>query len=149
MYEPGTVLSLREPQSTDDKIYPYDRVKVVGQSPIQHTTSSGSLWAGADATGYIITPLEEFAPTLDKPFGELQSLYEIESYPLDPITQEPLTPENNPRHLPSPEQVLAREAANGPTPSPRQKTPHVQHDSKSPEQVLREASTAKKAGGKA
>lgn len=135
MYEPGTILALREPQSNEDTTYPYDRVKVVGQSPVQHVTASGSVWAGADATGFIITPLTDFAPTLDKPLGQLQELYEIEEYPEDPITGEPITPESNPRNAPSPEQILAREAG-APRPQ-RERTPHAQHDRMSPEQVLR------------
>lgn len=140
MYEPGTILQLRELQSTDDKVYPYDRVKVVGQSPVQHVSSSGSAWAGADATGYIITPLEEFAPTLDKPYGQLEELYEIEAWPTDPVTGEPLTPEANPRNVPTPEQILRKAAAEQPAPEPRKPAPSVQHNAKSPEQVLREAS---------
>lgn len=147
MYEPGTILAMREPQSTDDTPYPYDRVQVVGQSPVQHVSASGSVWAGADATGYIVRPLTDFAPTVDKPFGQLQELYEIESYPLDPVTQEPIRPENNPRNQPSPEQLLARAAAESDQPArpPRERTPHIQHDGKTPEQVLREATPAKPA----
>lgn len=140
MYEPGTVLTLREPQSTDDTAYPYDRVEVVGQSPVQHATASGSIWAGADATGFIIRPLSEFAPTVDKPLGELQSLYEVESYPVDPITQEPITPQNNPRNQPSPEQLLARAAEGQPKAEPRKPAGvHVQADNLSPEQALKTA----------
>lgn len=139
MYEPGTVLALREPQSTDDSVYPYDRVKVVGQSPVQHATASGSVWAGADATGFIITPLTDFAPTVDKPLGQLMELYEVEEYPEDPITGQPITPENNPRNAPSPEQILARAAADQPPRPTRERTPHVQADALSPEQVLRQA----------
>lgn len=146
MYEPGTILALKEPQSTDDFNYPYDRVKVVGQSPVQHATASGSVWAGADATGYIITPLTDFAPTVDKPFGELSEQYEIESFPLDPITQEPIRPENNPQNRPSPEQLLARAAADSDEPKrpPRQRTPHVQGDTLSPEQALRTTQQGKR-----
>jgi hypothetical protein len=146
MYEPGTILALREPQSTDDQTYAYDRVKVVGQSPVQHATASGSAWAGADATGYIITPLDDFGPTLDKPYGELADLYEVEEYPTDPITQQPITPENNPRNAPSPEQQFARAAKEaGQDAAPRRApSPSVQHDSKSPEQVLREANPPRK-----
>lgn len=138
MYEPGTILALREPQSTEDATYPYDRVKVVGQSPVHHVTASGSVWAGADATGFVITPLSDFAPTLDKPLGQLMELYEVEEYPNDPATGLPITPESNPRNAPSPEQALARAAAEQGEPRPqRERTPHVQNDRMSPEQVLR------------
>jgi len=147
MYEPGTILALKEPQSTEETTYPYDRVKVVGQSPVQHATASGSVWAGADATGYIITPLEDFGPTVDKPFGQLQELYDIEAYPLDPVTQEPITPENNPRNQPSPEQLLARAAKDGPTaPTRKPAGQHVQGDTITPEQALRTAQQPRKRG---
>jgi hypothetical protein len=138
MYEPGTILTLKEPQSTDDKTYAYDRVQVVGQSPVQHVSSSGSSWAGPDATGYIIRPLDEHAPTLDKPYGELERVYEIESYPIDPITQQPITPENNPRNVPSPMQVLRAAEEGRELPQQRKPLPSVQSDVKSPVQVLRE-----------
>jgi hypothetical protein len=138
MYEPGTILALKEPQSTDDKPYAYDRVEVVGQSPIQHNSSSGSPWAGPDATGYVIRPLEEHAPTLDKPYGELDQLYDVEAYPTDPITQQPITPENNPRNLPSPMQVLRAEEDGRELPTFRPPLPSVQSDVKSPIRLIQE-----------
>lgn len=141
MYEPGTILSLKDPQSTEEETYPYDRVLVVGQSPVHHATASGSAFAGADAQGYIIRPLEGFAGTVDKPVGLLNEIYDIEAYPTDPTTGEPLRPENNPRNLPTPEQVLAAEAKKNPTPpaKPREPLPSLQDDVRSPEQVLRAA----------
>ena len=147
MYESGTILALKEPQSTDDFTYPYDRVQVVGQSPVQHATASGSMWAGQDAVGFVIRPLDDHGPTLDKPYGELESQYDIEAYPTDPITKEPITPENNPRNLPSPMQVLARAEAQNPPAPKRTPSPSLQDNRKSPKQVLREADT-RKAGGK-
>lgn len=149
MFEPGTILALREPQSTEDETYPYDRVLVVGQSPVHHATASGSPFAGADATGFIIRPLEEFAPTVDKPLGLINELYEIEAYPTDPTTGEPLRPENNPRNLPTPEQALRRAAESAPdAPAPRVSLPSVQDNMKSPEQVLREAGPQPKPRGR-
>lgn len=144
MFEPGTILRLREPQSTDDAPYPYDLVKVIGQSPIQHSRADADTpFAGQDAVGYIVQPAGDgFGPTLDKPYGELAALYDIEEYPTDPITGEELKPENTPRGLPSPEQVFAKAAKNS-DPSPRQRTPAVQDDRKSPEQALREANKKK------
>jgi hypothetical protein len=139
MYEPGTTLVLRDPQSTDDETYPYDRVLVVGQSPVQHVSNSGSVWAGADAQGFILRPIESFDQTVDKPLGLINELYEVESYPLDSVTGEPIRPENNPRNLPTPEQTLAKTAKENPTVEPRKPLPSVQNDMKSPEQVLREA----------
>lgn len=142
MFEPGTILRLREPQSTEDELYPYDLVKVVGQSPVQHSRPDADTpFAGQDAVGFIITPHGDgFGPTLDKPYGELQKLYDIEEYPTDPLTGEPLKPENNPRNLPSPEQVFLKVARESEKPKPRPRAGRaVQDDRKSPEQVLREA----------
>lgn len=137
MFEPGTILRLREPVGTEEEPSPYDRVKVVGQSPVHHATESKSAWAGADAIGFIITPMT-FGPTLDKPLGQLNELYEVESYPTDPMTGEPLRPENNPRNRPSPEQLLARAAAEQKPAPKRPPAPSLQADDKSPEQVLRQ-----------
>lgn len=147
MYEPGTILRLREPQGTDEKPYPYDLVKVVGQSPIQHSRPDANTpFAGMDAVGYIITPHADFGPTLDKPYGELAEKYEIESYPTDPITGDPITPEDNPRNRPSPEQALARAARDNAKKEVerRPKSQPLQEDAKSPEQVLREAQQAER-----
>jgi hypothetical protein len=140
MFAPGTILRLRDPQSTDEKPYPYDLVEVVGQSPVQHATSGDSPWAGPDAFGYIIRPVANFAPTLDKPYGELNDLYEVEEYPTDEVTGQPITPENNPQNLPSPEQLL-RKAAQEQQAEAKKRTPNpsLQHNGKTPEQVLREA----------
>jgi hypothetical protein len=148
MFEPGTILALKDPQSTEEETYPYDRVLVVGQSPVHHATESGSAFAGADAQGYIIRPVEGFAGTVDKPVGLLNELYEIESYPTDPTTGEPLRPENNPRNLPTPEQLLRRAAEENPAPAkPRGHLPSLQDDVRSPEQVLRAAGEQPKKRG--
>lgn len=149
MFEPGTTLRLREPQSTDEKPYPYDLVKVIGQSPIQHSRpDADSPFAGQDAVGYVITPAgDAFGPTLDKPYGELAEKYDIESYPTDPITGEDIKPENNPRNVPSPEQVfakVARDNAKAGAAARRERAPALQADAKSPEQVLREAQVAER-----
>lgn len=148
MFEPGTILRLREPQSTDEKPYPYDLVKVIGQSPIQHSRpDADSPFAGQDAVGYVITPAgDAFGPTLDKPYGELADKYDIEAYPTDPITGEDIKPENNPRNRPSPEQVFAKLARENAAEAGerRLRAPALQADAKSPEQVLREAEQAEK-----
>ncbi len=140
MFPPGTTLSLKEPNEED----PYNHVEVVGQSPIQHATGSGSMWAGADAFGFIIRPLDQFGPTLAKPLGLLNELYEVEAWPDDPVTGEPLNPQNNPRHAPSPEQVLAEAARTQPAPPKRQPLPSAQDNRRSPEQVLRQQPKGKK-----
>jgi hypothetical protein len=145
MFEPGTTLRLREPQSTEEAPYPYDRVTVIGQSPIQHSRpTADSPFAGQDAVGYIISPAGEgFGPTLDKPYGELAELYEIESYPTDPATGEPIVPKNVSKG-PSPEQAFAQIARDQEV-QRRERAPALQNNDKSPEQVLREAEAAAKA----
>lgn len=144
MFAPGTILRLREPQSTEEKPYPYDLIEVVGQSPVQHATSSESPWAGPDAVGFVVKPAGTFAPTVDKPLGELNELYEIERYPLDSTTGEPLKPENLPQNVPTPNQILAQAsadhyAAQADKQKSRKKAPSLQANAKSPEQVLNEA----------
>lgn len=139
MFEPGTILRLREPQGTDEKPYAYDRVEVVGQSPVQYATAGDSPWAGQDAIGWVLKPAgEAFGPTVDKPLGQINALYEIESWPTDPATGEPLKPENATRG-PSPEQVFAKAAADAEVKRREKAGIDVQHDRKSPEQALREA----------
>lgn len=146
MYQPGTILRLREPQSTDDTPYAYDLVEVVGQSPVQHATRGDSPWAGQDAIGWIIKPAGDgFAPTIDKPLGQLQELYEIDTWPTDELG-EPLTPQNTPQNLPSPEQVFAQQGREHRA-EVRKRADSFQHDGKTPEQVLREGA-AKSAAAK-
>jgi hypothetical protein len=101
--------------------------------------------------GFIIQPHGEFGPTLDKPIGQLNELYEIERYPLDRETGEPLKPENLPQNVPTPEQILrkasddqAKEAA-----AKREKAPSLQANTKSPEQVLQEDAQRKRDAAKA
>lgn len=79
MYEPDTILKLKEPRSTEDTPFAYDQVKVLGQSPINYAKTSE--WAGAAAQGVIIAPLTEFDRTLEEPYGKLQALYVVESIP--------------------------------------------------------------------
>lgn len=80
MYAPDTILKLKDPRSTDEKAFAYDRVKVIGPSPVNHGPDRTN-YTGDKAKGVIITPLTEFAGNLDEPFGKLQSLYEVESVP--------------------------------------------------------------------
>ena len=80
MYETGTILRLREPKSTDDTPFAYDKIEVIGTSPLSHSSLTSS-WAGAEAQGVLIKPLTEFGSTLDEPFGRLRELYEVELIP--------------------------------------------------------------------
>lgn len=80
MYDPGTILTLKEPRGTKDEPFPYDRVKVIGASPVNHADAS-SEWAGNNGQGVLVTPLAGFGANLDEPFGRLRELYEVESIP--------------------------------------------------------------------
>ena len=76
-----------QPASEDFKPFPYDRVRVIGQSPINHG-SVGAGWEGTEAQGVIVTPLEGFGSTLDEPYGKLRELYEVESLPSNEVVLE-------------------------------------------------------------
>lgn len=89
MYAPETILALKEPRSTDDKPFAYDRVKVVNVSPIQHPIPAGAQWSGGDATGIIIQPLTSYEANLDEPFGKLRLLYDVESTPDPEVNVQP------------------------------------------------------------
>lgn len=152
MYEPETVLALKNPRtegtppvgtpqrgkegerdyrpaspdyqpaSEDYKPFPYDRVRVIGQSPINHGSTSEE-WSGASAQGVIVEPLTEFGSTLDEPYGKLQTLYEVESLPVHeaPATV-PVKVINSTSGSagPTPEEVF-EEKAPGEKPAPGQK----------------------------
>lgn len=86
MYKPGTILVLKDPQSKPDEPFPYDRVRVIGPSPISYSASSS--WDGVGAQGVVISPVEHFDATIDEPYGKLLEVYTIESEPeAQPIIQ--------------------------------------------------------------
>lgn len=86
MYQPDTILALKEPRTKgtegekDYEPFAYDRVRVVGQSPINHGLASAE-WSGPDGQGVIVQPITSFGSTLDEPIGKLRLLYEVESLP--------------------------------------------------------------------
>lgn len=80
MYDAGTILTLKEPRSTKDEVFAYDRVQVIGASPINHANVS-SEWAGNNGQGVLVTPLSGFGANIDEPFGRLRELYDVESIP--------------------------------------------------------------------
>jgi hypothetical protein len=116
LYTPDTILKLREPRTVgspgaaDYQPFAYDRVRVIGQSPVDHGLRSAA-WAGANGQGVIIEPLGAFASNVDEPFGKLQRLYEVESIPTQeaPVvgTVEIVSSE---ARGPSPEDVFASQA---------------------------------------
>ena len=80
MYQPETILAKTEPFADDHPAQPYNRVKVIGQSPINHGLTDAQ-WEGAQGQGVIVQPLDGFGATLDEPYGKLRDLYEVEDVP--------------------------------------------------------------------
>jgi len=134
MYEPNTILKLKE-QRADTEVpakvdpddptrkrpkhkipFPYNKVRVVGQSPVDHGAGRGGSWDGVGATGVIIEPLTGHGSTLDEPYGKLQKLYEVESIPTSEVIIEPvkiIRPTSGSAG-PTPEEVFAVKAPGKP-----------------------------------
>lgn len=112
MYEADTILTLkeqREPDPETNEAFPYNRVRVVGESPVGHQNKGD--WTGPDAAGVIIVPLTNFGGTLDEPFGKLKELYDVESIPEHVAPAQPQVRVVNPAQQgPTPEEVFATEA---------------------------------------
>lgn len=134
MYTPGTILVLNEPQSTEEKPFAYDKVEVVGPSPVNHGVQAGD-YTGADAQGVIIkTAGEDFGPNLDEPFGKLRAIYTVDYQP--ELVPNLLNPSQTPEGM-TPEQVfdaVAKEQGLKPS-DVRERTP-IAPDVRSPEDVL-------------
>jgi hypothetical protein len=82
MYERNTILTLKQPRDPDPETneeFPYNRVRVVGPSPISH--GGAGEWEGVNAAGVIITPESNFGATLDEPYGKLVALYDVSEIP--------------------------------------------------------------------
>lgn len=133
MYEPGTVLKLKKqredikvPEKTDPDTgrtrkahtlpFPYNLVRVVGESPVDHGGRPDAQWSGVGARGVIITPLSGFGSTLDEPFGKLQALYDVEEVPTKVVEIAPIRVINSTTADagPTPEEVFAVEAPGTP-----------------------------------
>ncbi len=125
MYEPNTILTLKEqhpdivvPQKEDPdtgrirkqhKIpFPYNKVRVVGRSPVDHGQRGGG-WEGVGAAGVIIEPLTGFGSNLDEPYGKLQKLYEVTEIPTNEIEVTPVRVIRSTSQSagPTPEEVFA------------------------------------------
>jgi hypothetical protein len=129
MYVPDTILVLKEQRPDGpDGPFPYNRVRVVNQSPINHAESSE--WTGANGQGVIVQPAGDgFGTNLDEPYGKLVELYDVESIPAPAELTAPVIRVMKPNDLgPSPEEVFARAAeAEGDTGNRRTKPkPRVQ-----------------------
>ncbi len=82
MYAKDTILSLKLQRLPDEETgeeFAYNRVQVIGESPIQHTSRGD--YVGGDSAGVIIVALSNFGGTLDEPFGKLRQLYDVEYIP--------------------------------------------------------------------
>jgi hypothetical protein len=99
-----TILMRREPK--DD---PFDRLKVVGVSPIR--TARAGEWAGETGNDVIVEALTEFASPGTFPDSVLEREYDVESMP-ELVTTQVIDPRSRPRVSQlTPEESLRRQAA--------------------------------------
>lgn len=110
MYQPDTILKLKEPRSKEGEPFPYDRVRVVGQSPV--STPTPNAWEGAMGQSVLIEPVSDFGSVVDEPFGKLQTLYEVESLPPEPDLSQQVKVIPAGAAGPSPEDRFASESSN-------------------------------------
>jgi hypothetical protein len=132
MYEPDTVLTLKEQRPPDEETgeeFPYNKVKVIGASPINHAVGA-SEWTGTGGAGVIITPLTNFGATLDEPYGKLNALYDVTEIPVteyEPAPKIRVINSTSQSAGPTPEEQFAIQAP-GVAPEEGQKrgrTPHA------------------------
>lgn len=117
MYEQDTILVLKEqyqrpPDEETGEEFAYNRVRVVGPSPIDHGIANAE-WEGPNGQGVIITPLTNFGATLDEPYGKLAALYDVEFVPETVIEVQPTIRVINSTSNsagPTPEEQFAAEA---------------------------------------
>lgn len=166
MYAPDTILVLKEPRtvgtpaspdydpknpkaggtppSKDYAPFAYDRVRVIGESPIQHSGGARSEWVGAGARGVMIEPLTHFGANLDEPLGRLQSLYDIESEPIIEVPVMQTVRVIQPGQAgPTPEEVFAEHAKANPSPPQENKWKSPLADAARVEAEKRRAADAK------
>lgn len=123
MYEPNTVLTLKNPRDPDPETgeeFPYNEVRVVGPSPVSYAAHGE--WEGVNAAGVIVTPLANFGSTLDEPYGKLVALYDVTEIPVievDVVPQIRVINSTSQSAGPTPEERFATEAP-GVAPEPGQ-----------------------------
>jgi len=116
VYEPGTILTLKQPKDPDAETgapFPYNDVVVVGPSPVNHALLAGAQWQGGEAQGVIVQPLVEFGGNLDEPFGKLVALYDVKEVPVREVeiqTRVRVINATTGAAGPTPEEVFAKEA---------------------------------------
>jgi hypothetical protein len=114
MYEPNTILTLKEQRDPDEETnepFAYNEVRVVGESPVSHADKGD--WTGTDARGVIIVPLTNFGGTLDEPFGKLREIYDVTSVPeveVDVVQKIRVVNATSAQAGPTPEEVFAAQA---------------------------------------
>lgn len=127
MYEPETILTLKEQREpdADGNEFPYNRVKVIGNSVVSHS-GQASEWVGANGQGVMIQPAGEgFGATLDEPYGKLQQIYDVESVPVHEIEVQKIVVRTQNQGK-SPEEVFAELAQPSPNEQGRRWMPEEQ-----------------------
>lgn len=123
MYAKDTILTLKEPRSPDEETgedFAYNRVRVIGQSPVSKGDDKG--YTGPDADGVLLEGLTNFGGNLDEPFGRVKELYDVESIPEVEVEQRQtvrIVDAQSAQAGPTPEEVFADEAP-GVAPEPGQ-----------------------------
>lgn len=85
MYEPGTTLKLKkqvDPDKETGEIYAYNLIRFIQVSPVSVADAEG--WTGADAEFCVCVPIANFGGNINRPFGQLRELYEIDTLPPSP-----------------------------------------------------------------
>ena|SRR5688572_7917287 len=123
MYAKDTILTLKVQRPPDEETgeeFAYNTVRVIGESPVQHT--SRGEYEGPDAKGVIIVPTANFGGTLDEAFGKLRQIYDVSEMPTTEI-QAPspirVIDSSTAQAGPTPEEVF-RDKAPGKPPEPGQ-----------------------------
>lgn len=139
MYARDTILTLKEQRDPDpetQEVFAYNKVRVVGESPVQHTSRGD--YTGEDSKGVIIVPIANFGGTLDEPFGKLRQLYDVTEVPettIQPPSPIRVIDSSTAQAGPTPEEVF-KEQAPGVPPLPGQirgRTPRSPLDDPGPE----------------
>lgn len=130
MFARDTILARREPfAAPDPKADPpvegdprhiYNRVRVIGPSPVAHLGGQPAEWqSGPGSQGVVVEPLDGFGGNVDRPLGELQRDYFIDKEPTPMLVEQKIRVINAATREagPTPEEVFA-EAAQQATPRP-------------------------------
>jgi len=113
VFKPGKILTLKEPRSPAKEPFAYDRIEVIGASPLSHADIR-SEWTGTNAQGVIVKPLTDFGSTLDEPMGRLVELYAVESIPENRPPEPEVKVQSEEYTYKSPEDVFAEAATEKP-----------------------------------